>query len=288
MRIHLFLALLCFSASLYAQRTVKVQVEYTYYAPENVTLEEAKLTALDRAKIKAIAEEFGTLISQDNTTFISNRNGLSDIDLYSLGGSEVRGEWIETIGNPAYTIAYEQNMLVVKVSVKGRIREIKSARIDFIAKILCNGTDLKYERRDFRSGDDMYLYFQSPVSGYLAVYLLDDIAQTVYCLLPYKHSEEVVASVEKDIPYLFFSAKHAGEEGSEVDEYTLTCNRDEEPNTIFVIFSPNLFVKANSSNVKELLPRQLDFEEFQKWLVKCRNQDKEMVVDRMRITIKKN
>lgn len=286
MRCFLFVLLLGFSMLASAQGTVRVQASYTYYVPENVTLEEAKLIALDRAKLQAIADEFGTVVSQSNTTFVSNRNGESGVNLFSLGGSEVRGEWIETIGKPQYHISYEQTTLVVQVSVSGRIREIKAAQIAFTAKVLCNGTDLKYERSDFRSGDDLYLFFQSPSDGYLAVYLLDDRTQIVYCLLPYKHSKASVVAICHDIPYLFFSANHAGTAMSEeVDEYTMTCNGEVESNTIYVIFSPNQFAKANSSDMEKQLPRQLVFKDFQRWLAGCRNQDKEIGVETIRITV---
>lgn len=279
---------LCFlCVGTFAQRTEKVYAEYIYHAPENISLEEAKRIALERAKIQAIADEFGTIVSQSNTTLVSNRNGESSSDFFSLGGSEVKGEWIETIGKPEYDINYEQGMLVVKAMVSGRIREIVSAQIDLKAEVLCNGTDLKFARTDFKSGDDLYLYFQSPVNGYLAVYLLDEVSQMVYCLLPYKSSSEAVTLIEKDKPYIFFSAKHAGDKGHLVDEYTMTCTNPVERNTIYVVFSPNEFAKANSNNVDELLPQELSFEEFQKWLVKSRNRDKEMDLVRNSITISK-
>ena len=279
------LCFLCVDA--FAQRTEKVCAEYIYHAPENISLEEAKRIALERAKIQAIADEFGTIVSQNNTTLVSNRNGESSSDFFSLGGSEVKGEWIETIGQPEYDINYEQGMLVVKAMVSGRIREIVSAQIDIKAEVLCNGTDLKFARTDFKSGDDLYLYFQSPVNGYLAVYLLDEVSQMVYCLLPYKSSSEAVTPVEKDKPYIFFSAKHVGDKGHLVDEYTMTCTNPVERNTIYVVFSPNEFAKANSNNVDELLPQELSFEEFQKWLVKGRNRDKDMDLVRNSITISK-
>jgi hypothetical protein len=284
-RLSFTVCLLLFSVVLCAQRTEKVRAEYIYHAPENVTLEAAKRTALERAKLQAIADEFGTVVSQSNTTFITNQNGESNLDFFSLGGSEVKGEWIETFGEPEYSISYEQEMLVVKVSVSGRIREIVSAQIDFKAEVLCNGTDLKFARTDFKSGDDLYLYFQSPVDGYLAVYLLDDVSQMVYCLLPYKSSSEAVAPIEHDKPYIFFSAKHAGDKAHLVDEYTMTCSRPQEHNTLYIIFSPNEFAKANSNNVDELLPQELSFEEFQKWLVKVKTRDKEMEVIRKGIII---
>lgn len=67
--------LLVFSAVAFSQKTEKVTATYTYHAPENVTLEEAKRTALDRAKISAIADAFGTLVTQNNSTVTTNKNG---------------------------------------------------------------------------------------------------------------------------------------------------------------------------------------------------------------------
>lgn len=73
---------------------VEVCAEYIYHVPENTT-EQAKLTVLDRAKLQAIANEFGTIVSQSNTTFVRNENGIPMYDFQSIGGSDVKGEWIE-------------------------------------------------------------------------------------------------------------------------------------------------------------------------------------------------
>lgn len=188
MRILLTLIMFIIVSTVYSQKVKTVETSYTYHAPENVTLEEAKRTALDRAKISAISDAFGTMVTQSNTTVVSNKNGHTDTHFYSLGGSEVKGEWIETTKDPVYNITYESGMLVVSVEVVGKIREIVSASIDITAKVLRNGTEEKFESSDFRSGDDMFLYFRSPVDGYLVVYLLDETTQEVFCLLPYKAS----------------------------------------------------------------------------------------------------
>ncbi|MBQ8674540.1 MAG: DUF4384 domain-containing protein [Bacteroides sp.] len=274
-------------AVLMAQEVKEVRVEYTYHASEDVSPAQAKRTALERAKIQAIADEFGTVVTQANTTFISNENGKSDVDFFSLGESEVKGEWIETTEEPKYEISYGNGMLAVKVTLAGRIREIQKASIDFKAEVLRNGTDLKFAATDFRNGDDMYLYFQSPADGFLAVYLLDEVTQNVYCLLPYKHSTEAVMPVRHDTSYLLFSAEHGGKDAAIVDEYTLSCTRQQEQNTLYIIFSPNEFAKATSSDKAELLPRELSFEAFQKWLVKSRSRDNSMCVDKRNLTIRK-
>ena len=270
----------------YAQKVQKVTATYTYHAPENVTLEEAKRIALDRAKIQAIANEFGTIVSQSNSTHVENRNGDSAVDFLSVGGSDVRGEWIETIGDPQYDIVYEQGMHVVKVSVKGRIREIVSAGIDISARILRNGTEDRFESEEFRSGDDLYLSFVSPVDGYLAVYLVDAELK-VYCLLPYRSQGDGIYKVSANRRYLFFNIKEAeAHERQYVDEYTMTCERSLEQNQIYVVFSPQPFAKAADNATAELLPRELSFGDFQRWLAKNKTKDKQMTSVSKVISIK--
>ena len=200
MRQFVLLLLSIFCSAVSAQKVVTVGAEYIYHVPENVTLESAKRTALDRAKIQAIADEFGTIVSQSNTTRIDNKNGSSQVDFLSIGGSEVKGEWIETIGEPEYVISYEQGMLVITCRVKGKAREIVAAQIEFKAKVLRNGTEDKLEDDNFRSGDDLYLSFQSPIKGNLAVYLVDADRQA-FCLLPYRNQTEGIYPVKANLPY---------------------------------------------------------------------------------------
>ena len=285
---HLFLIfLLTLTSTVFAQKMKTVEGEYTYHAPENVTVEQARRTALDRAMIQALADEFGTIVSQSNATRVENRNGHSDIDFLSIGGSEVKGEWIETIGEPIYNIRYEGDMLIVTCKVKGKAREIISAGIDFQARILRNGTGDKFESDQFRSGDDLYLSFTSPLSGYLAVYLVDADGQA-FCLLPYRNQTDGIYPIEANRRYLFFNMKEASQnERSYVDEYVMTCERSSEQNQIYVIFSPNQFAKAVDNQSNANLPRELKFEDFQKWLVKCRKHDKEMNLRTFLIVINK-
>lgn len=278
MRQFLFFLLVVVSSAVYAQKMMSVTGTYTYYAPENVTLEEAKRTALERAKQSAIADAFGTVVTQSNSTIITNENGKSGSRFLSLGGSEVKGEWIETTQEPQYQISYDQGMLVVSVTVSGRIREIVSANIDIVAKVLRNGTEEKFESNEFRSGDDMYLYFKSPIDGYLTVYLLDETTQEVFSLLPYRASGDGAYRIEHDKSYILFSAKDESSKPNIVDEYTMTCSREKEFNDLYIIFSPNPFTKANSKGARdEALPRQLGYEEFVKWLVKLKKMDAQVI-----------
>lgn len=281
--------LCCLVASVaWAQKTVTVVASYTYHVPENVTVEQAKTTALERAKVQAVADEFGTLIGQSNSTLVTNENGKSDTHFSSIGRSDVNGEWIETIGEPQYAINYEQGMLIVNVKVKGRIRKLAGPKIDLAVNILRNGTELKYESDDFRNGDDMYLHFQSPVSGSLLVYLVDYTARQVYCLLPYSQQADMAQPIEQGREYLFFSADKAAANMKQlVDEYNLTCSQAMEQNEVVILFSPNDIVKANSTAGTCALPRSTDFGHFEKWLVGLRNHDSKLQIVKKTLTIKR-
>lgn len=292
-RLYIALCMFLFPVMLCAQRTEKVCAKYTYHAPENVTLEMAKRTALERAKIQAIADEFGTVVSQSNTTFVTNQNGESNTDFFSLGGSEVKGEWIETIGEPEYDISYEQELLIVKVKVNGRIRETVNATVDFEAKVLYNDTDSRSEKYEFRHGEQFYLLFKAPVDGYVAVYLLDNASGMAFRLLPDRYDEDGQVKVKRDKEYCFFSKQRAPK-GEQVSEYMATCEKDMEVNYLYILFSPNHFYKAldnsvsQKKNSKLMQPNSLSIDKFQKWLTKCRVKDNEMRVEVKNITCRKN
>lgn len=270
----------------FAQKTLTVDAEYTYRAPEDVALSQAKRTALDRAKIQAIAEAFGTIVSESNTLRMSNKNGQSDVDFMSISGSDVKGEWIETIGDPQYQIEYDGETLVVTAKCKGKIREIVGNEVDFQVKVLRNGTDDRSESDVFFSGDNFYVSFTSPVAGYVAIYLVD-VGNMACCLLPYQAQQDGIYSVKANQRYVFFNVDEAQPvEKPIVDLYRMTTLFPIEQNQVYVIFSPQPFVKAADAVGKGQL-RELKGDEFQKWLAKCRKRDTSMSVKMIPIAIKK-
>lgn len=261
-----------------AQRSVVVSGEYIYYVPKNISLDQAERIAVERAQIQLIADEFGTIVEAFTTAKISNTNGVSQVSTSTLGSSEVRGEWIETLGEPTIEPSYEDGMLVVHVSIKGRIREIVSAPVDFKAKILRNGTDDRFEQSEFCHGDDMYLSFSSPVKGYLTIYLFDGDDQ-VYCLLPYQRQSEGMVEIDANKRYVFFSRDLTPKSIDKqlVDEYNLTASRDDEYNRVYIVFSTKKFFKAeDNENVGADIPRSLSFSAFQNWLTKNKKRDTDL------------
>ena len=287
----LLLILLTWAASLHlsqAQNTKIVSGEYTYFPPSTQSIDDAKRTALQRAQIQILADTFGTVLNVSSTTVIKNSSESSDVNLFSLSDSSVKGEWLETIGEPEYSTAItEQGMLTIRVRVTGRVREITSSKVEFDIRILRNGTEDKFESTEFREGDDMFISFRSPADGYLTIYLYDS-ESSVFCLLPYQQQTSVIET-KGGTRYVFFSSAHAsyGVQNTLIDEYTLTCSKETEVNRIYIIWSPECYYKPVDSLEEGYLPRMLDFKEFHKWLSKLRIQNNKVSVKTIDILIKK-
>ena len=250
----------------------------------NVTPEQAELTAIERAKVDIIEKEFGTVVGVSNYTEVINEGDQSSVKFLSLGESEVKGEWIETIGKPDIQHQLANNMQVITVTIRGRIREIKTTKIDFEAKVLRNGISDKFESAEFKDGDDFFISFQSPVDGYIAIYLYD--LSGVNRLLPMKYSGHPAYYVSADTKYVFFAdgvslyddiAKK--NHNAIHSDYGLTCGGESEVNRIYIIFSPNKFSTASDNITDDVTaPASIDFDGFQKWLSRCRKRDKDMAL----------
>ncbi|MBR1889759.1 MAG: DUF4384 domain-containing protein [Alloprevotella sp.] len=270
--------------------TKKVGGEFIYYADASLSLKEAKSLAIENAKLQAIAKEFGTIITQDTRS--SDHLTESDERSYflQLNSAEVKGEWVEDLKEPVCEVVEVlSDMLVIKTVVSGRARAISNDACEFEVKVLRNGTEARFADTNFKNGDDLFLSFRAPVSGYIAVYLIDE-APEAYCLLPYSKEDSGQQFVRHGREHIFFSPAHATPQDIyKVDELNMTCSdANVEHNQLYVIFSPNPFTKALDEQQDELIPRHLSFKDFSKWLSKCRKRDKNMGVQVIHLTIRNN
>lgn len=284
MRRILFLILITVGIPLFAQRVQTVSGTYVYVVPENQSYADAKITALKQAQIQILADTYGTVIELTAATSISGEGATTR----ALSESNVKGEWIETVGEPVFTRLVKGDNIAIRVEVKGKVREITTAVLQFDAKSLCNAPDVRFEKTDFKSGDDLYLYFSTSSNGWLAVYLYDG-NEDVYCLLPYSGQSDGIYQVKGGRKYIFFSEDIADEYVStrDIDEYTLTCTGEKEVNRLYVICSPNKFTKAVDNKGNDAVPRMLNYLDFQSWLSSIRMADKELGVKTIDITIRK-
>lgn len=283
-----FLTILIFSFALcnvaFDQKVKVVKGSYTYFVPETMTMQQAKQEALRRAQIEALAAEFGMTMSQSSSTVSSDEAEA----FYQEGESLVKGEWIETIGEPEFERGFMGDDVYIKCTVKGRAREIKKSKAELDVKVLRNGVEVHCEGRDFINGDKIYLYFNSPIDGYVAVFLHDVENDVVSCLLPYKRDRLPAVKVEGDKDYVFFS-KRMNTLGLNAQEYVMGCGEEREMNTLYVVFSKNEFVKPSLEDAQQkTVLKHLTFKDFNSWLSKTQIHDKDIVVEKMIISITNN
>ena len=274
-----------------ADNIKRISITYDYISDNShESAEQAKKTAVQQAKLKALEKEFGLDVIGINSVLQRNsqegETATTTSEFFSISETSVRGEWIETISEKILDAKFEKGFWHVRVAITGRARN-KSSEKPAVQYALINNVHDRHPRDQYYDGDDIFLRFTSPVSGALCVYLVD-AEQKAYCLLPYLSSEIGYQPVEANKEYLFFSSAT----DALADEYTLNCQKSSEHNEIYVIFSPNQFTKAVDQQAgknwrDEPLPRQLSYADFFKWLSQIQVRDGNMVVHREVVSIRK-
>lgn len=270
-----------------ANDIVRVSATYEYISDNpRETPEQAERTAFDRAKQKALGDKFGVDVASVTNTLVVNNASQSQNNTFALGGTSVRGEWIETLKEQVLDKQFTNGFWVVKVHVEGRARNYAAEKADISYVPVKDVQDLEAPV-NFRDGNDIFLRFSSPVAGHLCVYLIDE-QQNAYCLLPYMTQQTGSQPIEANKDYLFFSSRF----DPEAQEYTLTCEKESEQNALYVVFSPNDFIKAadkqGGKNFRdEQLPRELTYEAFLKWLTRIQTKDPQLVVKPTVLSIRK-
>lgn len=273
------------SITVTAQKVVSVSGEYTYHAPSTMSLEVAKQEALLQTKLHVLSEKFNQSINQTTTSIVENVQSnivSSRAEVRTLSTREVKGEWISDT-RPAEQEYFfdETNSIIIKTRVWGEAREIVN-KVDVDVRLLKD--TLKEAVSDvFRNEQEFYLYFNSPVSGYLVVYLIDTEEDMAYCLLPYENDIYGSVPIKSNSDYILFKD----------EAYMFITDRSVIYNHLSIIFSPNEFYKAkDEKHIKaddELyqLPRNLSLKEYEKWIHKCKSRDPQMLDKRITVKIVK-
>lgn len=290
----LALFLLIEVSPLSAQKIVQAAGKSQVRMENNMTTEDVYSLAEQQAKINAIEKEFGTYVEQQ--TDMTLAEGRTSYNI--IGTTKVKGDWIKTISiNFSEDLRLEtgvygkQNVKYITCNIKGKVRKsAPKANIDF--EIL-NCPDVACRTSDFVDGEQLYIYFQSPVDGYLSIYV--DEGDITYRLLPYVLMSDDFQSgvfVESDTEYLFFDEKYNAYKSSVVDEIVMFTTKNVEYNTIYIVFAEEKFVKPILEKKEEIdgriLPKSLSSEEFQSWLSENRAVLESFQDKKVKINIKPN
>lgn len=282
--------LACLSSKADDIRTVSIEYEYVS-AEKNESPQQAEQNAIQRARVEALAKEYGWAVA-DVSTMTTQSNTVNDQADYRSSFSQftesaVQGEWIETVTQKILKKEYQDGVWRIKVFLKGKTRKQVA---DIPLAYGFYGSDvLSVKKELFACGERFIMSFSAPVAGHLLVYGVDENDRAC-CLLPYSDSSEGSYPIAANTEYTFFSQKtdiHA--------EEIFLCpeNGEEEELRLFILFSPNALVKPTdkdggvSKDGYDRL-RELPMKEFKKWLDNRRLKDASMVVRFDAIRVVKN
>jgi hypothetical protein len=260
-------SLLCIPLSGQQKRssgTAQIKVE------DNMTKEEARKKAEELAKIDAIVNAFGQYVGQESNLTV--QDGRSSFNI--IGTTRVKGEWVRELSktfeeesrNEKGTFGTIQTQWITCI-IRGVVKEATpKANIEFYT---LNYPDFVSKANSFISGNRFYLWFRSPVDGYLSIFL--DDGTDVFRLLPYDDTPSLsTVKIDADKEYIFFSKDHNNFENT-ADELLLYTSKNQELNTLHIIFSEKQYFKpVLDSNYKDenekTVPKSLSKAAFEKWL----------------------
>ncbi len=297
-----------------AQNENEIIVESTsiFVWDKNVDSKSSAIEKLKKqAEREALESKFSMKVdytSDINTTTNNTNgqiNGKTTFDFKSR--SNLAGEIIKVLKDTVVEVPKskkeksDQNVSL-KCFYKAIARELKTPKIKIEAVPLKKLGIIKLAET-FNVGEQMFLYFKSPVSGYL--YIFYDDGTTAQRILPYTNmgsNFENGVKVEADKEYVFFSKKDKYFENDEtnIDELEfLEQQKEIEISRLYVIFSKAELNKPGleADDVSKLteaqkmkkytLPPSLSSEEFDKWRVENLLIRSDLQVETLFITVKK-
>lgn len=290
----IFFLLFLIKLSAYSQANIKTETgffETELY--DNESKEVAKKRAKEGAIINALEKAFGKAVFQGNSLFIKNKITGQKVEtttgFNTIAETYVKGEVIEEINIEFDEYLFEKKInkkkefgTIIRCNVKIKAAEYSEPTANFDAFSL-NCTDtLKCKTTSFKKNDDFFLYFKSPINGYLSVFIDDNESSSL--LFPYISNREKYYDgypiIQNKTYFLFSKEKHLNTDKLIVDELIWETRENLEKLTI--IFSPNKFDLPDLKSIKSnSIPQSLPSVDFNKWLIHLRKKSKEIEIKKI-------
>lgn len=271
-----FYASLCIATSFAKEVTVEGSCDMVMTA--DMTEAEAVETAIREAKVEALARQFGTIISSETWSEISEDSSRLSESFYQSGMTLVKGEWIRDIQSPEVVKSICANGdIMISVTVKGKARAIESLPLDLNVYTSLPGAHIP--QNSFRNDTRFTVNFKSPEDGHIAIYLGDEEGD-ICRLLPFSRQSESSTRVEAMKDYEFFTSQEGDEE-----QYRFLTFKPRERNTLYIIYAGHEFPRPVDIYNSERNLRMLKRNAFLDWIGRLRSIDKSVQVETLHIEI---
>lgn len=263
---------------------------------DNNLIKKYEFEAQQAAINNALYEAFGSSV-------VTNYELLSQTEMKGqslISASEKRiqfvntypnGIWKKELKTPIYT-SYkdEKGNWWLRCEVFGLAEQFTVPPVNFIARTLDGEDFIKDETINFISGESGYIYFRSPVKGFICVFY-DDF-KTVQRCFPYNSMGNEMFPVHAETEYVLFSQNPLGfgTDSLLVDEVEFFTDDELEYNQFYILYTPEQIALPAVNNYtisdqKYTTFKSLTRSDFQKWLQKCRMRNIDLQVKIIGITI---
>jgi hypothetical protein len=287
----------CFNA--WAQKVYTASGKAQVKLEDNLSKDQAKEKARQLAIINAIEDMFGTYVEQDASTYINN----GETNFRIIGNSRVKGEWLKTLDeNFDETQKHgkgekkSKKDTWISCEIKGKVREVTKPPVK-IKFLPWNCPDPSCRTYDFESGEPFYLYFTSPIKGFLSIYMSGPDSH-IYRLLPYKGMKEPYVNsvpVDNDKEYILFTPGEKynyfdNNSYQQIDELVMEADKDQELMELYIIFSPSEYTRPRLTGTdadNTDVPRFLNANNFEEWLEDNRIFNPDFIYNKVSLTVSK-
>ena len=153
--------------------------ELRFANPAGLTPDEAKQWVIEQARIRALADAFGTRVQSETVMSVTEANGVVDDAFTELSVSQVKGEWLQTLEVIGPTPFVQDNDFWWTVRIRGKARPLKETRVE-LDFTLVEDVQARIPLESLAHGDRIRCGFISPVDGHAMFFYLE--SGTVYVL----------------------------------------------------------------------------------------------------------
>lgn len=242
--------------SVFAQKIRNTSGTALFRLEEDMSKDDLKDKLRRHAIINAIEREYGTYVTQES--FVDIDDGRTNFRIF--GKTTIRGEWLKTTQEDFREEMRKtkdgrrnRHELWMSLKIKGKVRELSQPDIEFnyftsnCRKEICKTSF-------FENGELMYFHFNTPVNGYLSIYVVEN--DEAFRLLPYqnmpvKYSNSVPVMTDKD--YVFFSPYGENDYFDDfsthlIDEMVMLTEKEKEYVNLYLVFSTEEYTKPSLTN----------------------------------------
>lgn len=266
----------------YAQRIEKVHGTSVYEVTDNtaITLRDAKQHAIDMAKTAAIKKVFGEHIISDIEMVNEDRNGESKSSYREVTKSVAKGDWLGNTKDPVIDIGYDNGILYITADVWGEAREYFHAKTDIRWSVAADNKDKqRVTTTQLLHQQPFYVHFQSPVDGYLALYVLEESGEAT-CLLPNRESR---FPIRAGVSYRLFDTTF----DPQATPLWFSTRQEREDYQLVLLFSSTPFSKCLEQQATAYNKlNTVNAKDFQTWLLRVQREDHNMIVQQKHVTVR--